>query len=139
MPVTEAPKKIVTLEQESNPWEAQAARFDFAAQKLNPSTGELDSNPVNATSVTKSDSKISSDKVVVWTNSSCLVIDKDNPPDCVAGDDPRLVSASTEPNISMSISGSPSTRSCEIFSRPPAWVSSAFRSCARSPLSNRDD
>src|ERR1700712_1241623 len=66
------------------------------AQKLNTSTGELESNPVNATSVTKSDSKSSSDKVVVWTNSSCLVIDKDNPPDCVAGDDPRLVSASTD-------------------------------------------
>lgn len=66
------------------------------AQKLNTSTGQLDSNPVLATSVTKTDSKISSDKVVVWTNSSCLVIDKDNPPDCVDGDDPRLVSASTD-------------------------------------------
>jgi hypothetical protein len=66
------------------------------AQKLNTSTGELESNPVLATSVTKSDSKSSSDNVVVWTNSSCLVIDKDNPPDCVDGDDARLVSASTD-------------------------------------------
>ncbi len=66
------------------------------AQKLNTATGALDSNPVNATSITKTDSKASDDKVVVWTNSSCLVIDKDNPPDCVDGQDPRLVSASTD-------------------------------------------
>src|SRR5437660_2563941 len=31
--------KTVSLEQELNPWEAQAARFDFAAQKLNLSEG----------------------------------------------------------------------------------------------------
>src|ERR1700678_1807845 len=30
---------IVSLEQEINPWEAQAARFDFAAQKLNLDEG----------------------------------------------------------------------------------------------------
>ncbi|MHB8302238.1 MAG: Glu/Leu/Phe/Val family dehydrogenase [Acidobacteriaceae bacterium] len=30
---------IITLEQEMNPWEAQAARFDFAARKLNLDTG----------------------------------------------------------------------------------------------------
>jgi glutamate dehydrogenase (NAD(P)+) len=40
MPVTESPsKKTISLEQESNPWEAQAARFDFAAQKLNLDDG----------------------------------------------------------------------------------------------------
>jgi glutamate dehydrogenase (NAD(P)+) len=31
--------KTVSLEQEMNPWEAQAARFDFAAQKLNLDEG----------------------------------------------------------------------------------------------------
>lgn len=31
--------KTVSLEQETNPWEAQAARFDFAAQKLNLDEG----------------------------------------------------------------------------------------------------
>ena len=30
---------VLTLEQEKNPWEAQAARFDFAAQKLNLDQG----------------------------------------------------------------------------------------------------
>ena len=29
----------ITLEQEINPWEAQAARFDFAARKLNLDEG----------------------------------------------------------------------------------------------------
>src|ERR1051325_7289704 len=31
--------KTISLEQELNPWEAQAARFDFAAQKLNLNEG----------------------------------------------------------------------------------------------------
>ncbi len=30
---------VMTLEQEKNPWEAQAARFDFAARKLNLDDG----------------------------------------------------------------------------------------------------
>jgi hypothetical protein len=66
------------------------------AEKLNAATGDLESNPVKATSVTKTDSKASDDKTVVWTNSTCLVIDKDDVTDCVDGDDPRLVSASTD-------------------------------------------
>src|SRR5262249_31594437 len=36
---TEIIMKTVSLEQESNPWEAQAARFDLAAQKLNLDEG----------------------------------------------------------------------------------------------------
>lgn len=67
-----------------------------SAEKLNISTGELESNTVKATSVTKTDSKVSDDNVVAWTNSSCLLIDKDNPPDCVDGNDERLISASTD-------------------------------------------
>ncbi|MEO6983259.1 MAG: Glu/Leu/Phe/Val dehydrogenase dimerization domain-containing protein, partial [Edaphobacter sp.] len=31
--------QTLTLEQETNPWEAQAARFDFAAKKLNLDQG----------------------------------------------------------------------------------------------------
>src|SRR5580704_5071421 len=30
---------VMTLEQEKNPWQAQAARFDFAAKKLNLDAG----------------------------------------------------------------------------------------------------
>lgn len=65
-------------------------------QKLDVATGQLQSNPAKATSITKSDSKTSDGKVVAFTNSTCLVIDKDNPPNCVDGQDPRLVSASTD-------------------------------------------
>jgi hypothetical protein len=66
------------------------------AEKLNPATGELEKNPVKAESVTKTDSKISDDDVVAWTNSSCLVIDRDDPPSCVDGQDDRLISATTD-------------------------------------------
>ena len=65
-------------------------------EKLNTTTGQLDSNPVKAVSVTKSDSKTSSSEVVAFTNSTCVVIDTDNPPSCVDGQDPRLVTASTD-------------------------------------------
>ncbi|HEY0795938.1 MAG TPA: Glu/Leu/Phe/Val dehydrogenase [Acidisarcina sp.] len=37
--LTPAITPIITLEQEINPWEAQAARFDYAAQKLNLDEG----------------------------------------------------------------------------------------------------
>ena len=66
------------------------------AAKLNVATGELESNPVKATSITKSDSKVSDGDVVAFTNSSCLLIDTNDPPDCVDGNDARLISASTD-------------------------------------------
>ena len=34
-----APATTMTLDQEINPWEAQSARFDFAARKLNLDEG----------------------------------------------------------------------------------------------------
>ena len=37
--LTTAPASTMTLEQEKNPWEAQAARFDLAARKLNLDPG----------------------------------------------------------------------------------------------------
>src|ERR1700712_5081884 len=39
MSLLKAPLSGLTLEQETNPWEAQAARFDFAAKKLNLDQG----------------------------------------------------------------------------------------------------
>jgi hypothetical protein len=66
------------------------------ASKLNTTTGQLETNPVKAVSVTKTDSKHSDGSIVTWTNTSCLVIDTGNVPDCVKGDDPRLISASTD-------------------------------------------
>lgn len=55
--------------------------------------------PVKATSTTHADSELSTDEVVLFQSSSCLVKDPDGQaPDCVSADDPdnRLVSAGTE-------------------------------------------
>lgn len=54
-----------------------------------------ESSPVKATSTTRTDSEKSDDEVVVWQNSSCLVKDFPDTPDCVSADDPegRLISA----------------------------------------------
>jgi hypothetical protein len=71
-------------------------RLSGQAAKIDPATGDLNPQPVKATSVTKTDSKISDDTNVAWTNTSCLVVDKDDPPDCVDAKDERLVSASTD-------------------------------------------
>jgi DUF3068 family protein len=53
---------------------------------------------VKATSTTHTNSEKSSDDVVVWQNSSCLVKDLPDTPDCVSADDPqsRLISASID-------------------------------------------
>ena len=54
--------------------------------------------PVKAFSVTYTDSEKSDDDVVVWVNSSCLVMDEGDIDGCVSADDPeeRLLSASTD-------------------------------------------
>lgn len=74
----------------------QPTRLDGTVAKINLETGELDENPVKILDVTQTDSNASNDDVVVWGEKTCVVIDTDNPPDCVDGDDPRLVDASTD-------------------------------------------
>lgn len=64
--------------------------------KIDAATGELDAAPVQATSVTRADSEASDDDVIVWVSTTCLVIQEDDPEDCVDGDDPRLISATEE-------------------------------------------
>jgi hypothetical protein len=68
------------------------------ADKLNPATGEVENLDVKATSITKADSKRSSDDVIVFVNTLCLVIDEGDVPECVDAQDPqkRLISASTD-------------------------------------------
>jgi hypothetical protein len=66
------------------------------AAKLNTTTGQTETNPIKAQSITKVDSNASDGKVAVFTTSSCVVIDTGNPPACVAGSDPRLLTASTD-------------------------------------------
>lgn len=54
--------------------------------------------PVQAVSLSRADSVRSTDDVIVFSSSSCLVRDIDNPPNCVDTEDPlnRLISADTE-------------------------------------------
>ena len=66
------------------------------AAKLDTSTNELVSNPVIATSITKTDSNASDDDVAVWVSTSCVVIDENDPPPCVESSDPRLITASID-------------------------------------------
>ena len=60
--------------------------------------GKGDTFPVKAVSITRADSAKSDGNVVAFANSTCLVKDAGNVPDCVSSDDPqhRLVSASTD-------------------------------------------
>jgi hypothetical protein len=73
-------------------------RLSGEADKLNPASGEIEAIDVKATSITKADSKRSDDNVVVFVNTTCLVIDEGDVPDCVDADDPqaRLVSATSD-------------------------------------------
>jgi hypothetical protein len=75
-------------------------RLTGNADKLNPATGEVDNINVQATSITKADSEHSDDNVIVFVNSTCLVVDdgSGDVPDCVDADDPqgRLITASTD-------------------------------------------
>lgn len=74
----------------------QLTHLDGTVNKLNPATGELEENPVKVQSITKTDSKASNDSTVVWVQTTCVVIDINDAPDCVDGQDPRLVDASTD-------------------------------------------
>ncbi|MCW2850907.1 MAG: hypothetical protein JWM84_571 [Nocardioides sp.] len=71
-------------------------RLDGTATLGGPEGEE--SFPVKVTSLTRVDSDKSDDKVVVWKNSSCVVRDEGDVPDCVSSDDPdnRLLTASTD-------------------------------------------
>lgn len=66
------------------------------AAKLDTSTNELVSNPVIATSITKTDSNASDDDVAVWVSTTCVVADIDDPPPCLESSDPRLITASID-------------------------------------------
>ncbi len=70
--------------------------LDGSAQRLNTTTGELDSFPVYYVSHTQSDTKASSDDTALWVSTSCVVIDTGGDRVCVDGDDPNLVVASED-------------------------------------------
>jgi hypothetical protein len=74
----------------------QVTHLDGTVKKLNTETGELEENPVKVESISKADADASTDDVIVWVQSACVVIDIDDAPNCVDGDDERLVSATTD-------------------------------------------
>jgi hypothetical protein len=74
----------------------QVTHLDGTVKKLNPETGELEENPVKVESITKTDADASNDDVEAWVQTACVVIDIDDAPNCVDGDDERLVSATTD-------------------------------------------
>ena len=65
------------------------------AQRLDSATGELGPvSKIRILSITQADGDKSDDEVVVFKAGSCVVVNEDgNAPDCVDGDDPRLVTA----------------------------------------------
>lgn len=74
----------------------QTTNLSGTVRKLDTATGELVENPVKVQSITKVDADASDDETAVWANTSCVVIDIDDAPDCVDGEDARLVSADTD-------------------------------------------
>jgi hypothetical protein len=61
------------------------------AQVFDTTTGQLQSVQLRADRTVKVDSQASDSKNVVAVERLCIVIQKDNPPPCVPGDDPRLL------------------------------------------------
>jgi hypothetical protein len=74
----------------------QTTHLDGTIKKLNFETQELEENPVKVESISKTDTNASSDDVVVWVQTACVVLDIDDAPNCVDKNDPRLVSATTD-------------------------------------------
>jgi hypothetical protein len=66
------------------------------AQVYDATSGQLQSVQLRADRTVKVDSQASDSKNVVVNERLCIVIQKDNPPPCVSGDDPRLLSYTTD-------------------------------------------
>ena len=75
---------------------SQLTYLEGTVKKRDPATGEFSEKPVKVESITKTDSEASDGEVASWVQTTCVVIDVDDAPNCVEGDDPRLVSASTD-------------------------------------------
>jgi hypothetical protein len=80
---------------------SSTTHLEGTADKLNPLKGEVENLDVKVTSVTKTDDEASDDDVVVFVNTTCVVLDEPDAPDCVdagtkADPDKRLISATTD-------------------------------------------
>ncbi|HRD61768.1 MAG TPA: DUF3068 domain-containing protein [Nocardioides sp.] len=70
--------------------------YEGEAAKIDVSTGAFDKKPVYAVRETKSDSKKSSDEHVLMVENACAVFDTGGAQVCVNGNDPDLITASTD-------------------------------------------
>ncbi len=66
------------------------------ADKLNPTTGELETYPVAYKSSTKVDADKSTGDVVVFVNTKCVNIDENDPQPCLDDSDERLITNSID-------------------------------------------
>jgi hypothetical protein len=66
------------------------------AQVYDSATGQMQSVQLRADRTVKVDSQASDSKNVVVNERLCIVIQKDNPPPCVSGTDPRLLTYTTD-------------------------------------------
>ena len=71
---------------EKTPVDVKTSTYlDGEAGKLDASTGELVRNPIFAISDTRTDSDVSTDDVVAWVSTSCVMIDRGGERECVDG------------------------------------------------------
>ncbi|MGN0065393.1 MAG: DUF3068 domain-containing protein [Nocardioides sp.] len=74
----------------------QITRLAGSGEKINPESGEVEPITVRVTNLTQTDADRSDDNNVVWASTVCVVKDEPGTPDCVDGEDPRLVSATVD-------------------------------------------
>jgi Porin PorA len=70
--------------------------YGGTAAKLDPLTGAFDTKPAYAIRYTKADSKKSSDDTVLMVENACAVFDTGGAKVCVNGNDPDLITATTD-------------------------------------------
>jgi hypothetical protein len=70
--------------------------YEGTAAKLDPLTGAFDTKPAYAVRTTKADSKKSSDDHVIMVENACAVFDTGGAKVCVNGNDPDLITATTD-------------------------------------------
>lgn len=73
----------------------QTTHLSGTVKKLDPATNAFDEQPVKVESISKTDADASDDDTVVFVQTQCVVIDIDDAPNCVDGEDARLVDAGT--------------------------------------------
>ena len=67
--------------------------LDGEAGKLDTATGELVRNPIYMISDTRTDSEVSTDDVVAWVSTSCIMVDRGGERECVDGSEDMIIAS----------------------------------------------